>query len=334
MTQSQVTQSQGQPTAASSPTTPPGERVHVADAPARNLFERFAPAAALPFGQLARFDRPIGAWLLLMPCWWSLTLGEMANGAAYPNLWFAFLFMVGAFVMRGAGCTYNDLVDHDYDGRVARTALRPLPSGRVTRRQAAIFMVGLCLIGLLVLVQFNTLTIWLAIASLGLVALYPFMKRFTYWPQLILGLTFKWGALVGWTAARGEVAWPALILYAGCVCWTIGYDTIYAHQDKEDDLMLGLKSTALRFGAKTRAWVGAFYIVAWSAWTVAAALSGAHLIAFLGLALAACHMAWQVATLDTEDGDNCLIRFKSNRDLGFIVLGGYLADMGVTALVA
>ena len=230
----------------------------------------------------------------------------MNAGHATPNLWYVILFAVGAFVMRGAGCTWNDIVDRDFDGRVERTALRPIPSGQVSVKQAALFGLALCLTGLLVLVQFNTFTIWLAIASLALVAIYPYSKRFTYWPQVVLGLTFKWGALVGWAAIHGSLSLAAVVLYAGCVCWTIGYDTIYAHQDKDDDSVLGLKSTALRFGAATPRWLTLFYGLAIVGWALAAVLAGAGIIFFVGLAVVVGHLAWQVMTLDTEDPDNCL----------------------------
>jgi 4-hydroxybenzoate polyprenyltransferase len=303
----------------------------VPDAPPGNWVDRHAPHWFRPYARLARFDRPIGGWLLLFPCWWSLALAEHANGAAYPSIWFAFLFLVGAFVMRGAGCTYNDIVDRDIDAGVARTRGRPIPSGQVTTKAAAAFMVLLCLIGLVVLLQFNWYTVVLGASSLLLVAIYPFMKRYTYWPQLVLGLTFKWGALVGWSAVRGTLEWPAIVLYVGSVAWTIGYDTIYAHQDKEDDLAMGLKSTALRFGDQTKPWLTGFYGAAVLMWALAAWLSGVGAIGMLGLAAAAVHMAWQVTTLDISNAENCLRRFKSNRDLGWIVFAGLVADMLVRA---
>lgn len=289
--------------------------------------DRLAPRGLRPYLRLARFDRPIGAWLLLFPCWWGQAMGELASGRAYPNVWSLLLFLAGAFVMRGAGCTYNDIVDRDIDAGVARTRGRPIPSGEVTASQAAAFMVALCLIGLVVLLQFNTTTIWLGIASLGLVAIYPFMKRLTYWPQVVLGLTFKWGALVGWTAAQGSLAWPAVMLYAGCVLWTVAYDTIYAHQDKEDDLALGLKSTAIRFGDATRQWLIGLYGSALLLWGVASLQAGAGVGTFLALAICGGGFVWQVATLDTSDPANCLSRFKSNRFIGWIFFAGLVADM-------
>ena len=302
---------------------PPHEKpsATVADAPPGNWVDRLAPDITKPYLRLARFDRPIGAWLLLFPCWWSLALAEFANSRPHPNLWHALLFLLGAFVMRGAGCTYNDVIDRDVDAGVERTRNRPIPSGQVSVRAAKLFMCALALTGLFVLLQFNALTIALGIASLGLVAIYPFMKRYTYWPQLILGLTFKWGALVGWTAARGRIETPALLLYAGCVLWTIGYDTIYAHQDKEDDLAMGLKSTAIRFGAWTKPWLTAFYFAALALWAAAFWTAGLPAaLNFLGLGVTGAVLAWQVITLDTNDPANCLRRFKSNRDVGWVIL--------------
>ncbi len=297
------------------------------DAPPDNWVDRWAPASWRPYAKLARFDRPIGAWLLLFPCWWSQTLAELSLGRPYPNPWDLLLFLVGSFVMRGAGCAFNDFVDRDIDGKVARTAGRPIPSGQVTPKQALAFTAALCLVGLVVLVQFNLFTIVLGASSLLLVAAYPFFKRFTYWPQVMLGLTFKWGALVGWAAVAGGLALPAVLLYAGSVLWTIGYDTIYAHQDKEDDLMAGLKSTALRFGDATKPWVSGFYTGAVVLWTVAAMLAGGGVIVLVALAVAAAMLAWQVATLDMSDSANCLRRFKSNRDVGWVLFAGIVAEM-------
>jgi 4-hydroxybenzoate polyprenyltransferase len=299
------------------------------DAEPGNWVDRHAPAAWRPYAKLARFDRPIGSWLLMFPCWWSLALAEMSLGRSYPGPWHLLLFLIGAFVMRGAGCAFNDFVDRDIDGKVARTAGRPIPSGQVTPRQALAFAVALCLVGLSVLLQFNWPTVLLGASSVLLVAIYPFFKRFTYWPQVMLGLTFKWGALVGWSAVTGSVGLPALLLYAGSVLWTIGYDTIYAHQDKEDDLMAGLRSTALRFGDHTAAWVSGFYVGAVLLWAGAIWLAGAGVPSILGLAVVAAMLGWQVATLDTRDSANCLRRFKANRDVGWVMFGGLVADMAV-----
>jgi 4-hydroxybenzoate polyprenyltransferase len=229
--------------------------------------------------------------------------------------------------MRGAGCTWNDIVDRDFDGRVERTALRPIPSGQVSVKQALAFAACLCLVGFLVLVQFNQFTVWVGIASLGLVATYPFFKRFTWWPQVMLGLTFKWGALVGWTAVTGSFAPAALVLYAACILWTIGYDTIYAHQDKEDDAMLGLKSTALRLGNATRPALFGFYAGAVVLWLIAGSLAGAGLIYVTTLAVVLLQLGWQIATLDIDDSANCLARFRSNQWVGWLIFLGTAADM-------
>ena len=299
----------------------------VPDAARDNWADRIAPAAAIPYVRLARFDRPAGAWLLLFPCWWSQLLAQVSIGQTLPNLWFMTLFAVGAFVMRGAGCTYNDIVDRDYDARVARTALRPIPSGQVSVRQAYAFAVFLCLVGLAALLQFNFATVVLGAASLVLVSLYPFAKRYTNWPQFVLGLTFKWGALVGWTAVTGSLGLATVALYAGCVCWTIAYDTIYAHQDKEDDALIGLKSTALHFGADTPRWLVAFYGAAVVLWAAALVLAGAHWPSWIALAASAAHLAWQIVTLDIADPDNCLVRFKANRTVGWLLTAGFAADI-------
>jgi 4-hydroxybenzoate polyprenyltransferase len=306
----------------------------VPDAALSNWVDRAAPLAWRPYLRLARFDRPIGAWLLLFPCWWAQGLAEVSIGRAHPNWRYLLLFLAGAFVMRGAGCTYNDIVDRDYDASVARTRARPIPSGQVTLFEARIFAAVLCLIGLLVLLQFNLFTVVLGALSLLLVAIYPFMKRWTYWPQLVLGLTFKWGALVGWSAVTGSLSAAPLALYAGCVAWTIGYDTIYAHQDKEDDAAIGLKSTALKFGGTTQRWLTLFYGCAVVLWGVAGVLAGARLAFFLALALSTAQLAWQVSTLQVDDASNCLVRFRSNRIVGWLLFAGLVADMELMSLLA
>jgi 4-hydroxybenzoate polyprenyltransferase len=313
-------------------TMPPTHADRVPDAPAGNWVDRLSPPSWKPYLRLARFDRPIGAWLLLFPTWWSQTLAEVSLGRPYPDLWYLALFWLGAFVMRGAGCTYNDIVDRDYDARVARTAARPIPSGQVTVTQAYMFLAVLCVLGLLVLIQFNAFTIVLGASSLLLIAIYPFMKRITFWPQLVLGLTFKWGALVGWAAVNGSLSMAAVALYAGSVLWTVGYDTIYAHQDKEDDALVGLKSTALKFGAATPGWLVLFYTSAVVLWGAAGMLAGAHIALAVALTAAAAQMAWQVFTLDTADAGNCLVRFKSNRLVGWLLFGGLVADMVLSPL--
>lgn len=279
--------------------------------------------------RLARVDRPIGTWLLLFPCWWGQALAEIHLDQRFPSLWLLLLFAIGAVVMRGAGCAYNDYVDRDFDARVSRTGGRPIPSGQVTPERALMLVGALSLVGLLVLVQLNSFTVWLAIASLALVAVYPFMKRITSWPQAVLGLAFNWGALVGWSAVTGGLAVPPLLLYVGSVLWTIGYDTIYAHQDKEDDALLGLKSTALRFGASTPKWLAGFYAGAILLWGTAAVLAGGRVVMLVALALAALHLAWQIATLDINDASNCLRRFRSNREVGAILFVGLVLEMAV-----
>jgi 4-hydroxybenzoate polyprenyltransferase len=301
----------------------------VPDAPPGNWVDRWAPAPIKPYLRLARFDRPIGAWLLLFPTWWSQALAELSLGRPYPSPWYLLLFLVGAFVMRGAGCVYNDIVDRDLDARVARTAARPIPSGQVGVPAAFGFLALLCLVGLMVLLQLNWFAVVLGASSLALIAAYPFAKRFTFWPQAVLGLTFKWGALVGWAAVTGALALPALVLYLGSVLWTIGYDTVYAHQDKEDDALVGVKSTALKFGTATPRWIAAFYAGAVILWGTAGLLAGARTALVVALALVALQLAWQVRTLKMDDPANCLARFKSNQVVGWLLLGGLAADMAL-----
>jgi len=280
-----------------------------------------------PYFNLARIDRPIGTWLLLFPCWWSLALAELSRGQVIPNPNYVLMFVIGAFVMRGAGCTWNDIVDRDLDAKVKRTASRPIPSGQVSVTQAVMFAVVLSLIGLAVLLSFNRFTIVLAIASLALVAIYPFAKRYTNWPQFVLGLGFNWGALVGWSAVTGSLSAAPLILYAGSIAWTLGYDTIYAHQDRADDIKVGINSTAIQFGDATKTWVGGFYAVAIVLWAIAGWLAGAQFVFFIGLVVAAFHFSWQVNTLNINSAANCLERFKSNRTIGIIVIVAICAEM-------
>lgn len=297
----------------------------VADAVRGNWVDRFAPEAAKPYLRMSRLDRPIGYQLLFWPCAFSLGIASLATGTAY-NWYYFVLCLVGAVVMRGAGCTFNDIVDRDIDQKVARTRSRPIPSGQVTVRQAVIWMVAQSLVGLLVLLQFNTFTIILGIASLGLVAIYPFMKRVTFWPQLFLGLAFSWGALVGWSAVAGSLGWPALIMYAGCIVWTIGYDTIYALQDVEDDALIGVKSTARLAGEKVRSFVAVFYVATAILWAVSAYLVGAGWAFWLLGVIPAGMLAWQVATLERTSGAKCLMHFKSNHWLGIALTIALIAD--------
>jgi 4-hydroxybenzoate polyprenyltransferase len=303
------------------------EHAPVADASPTNWVDRYAPSMLRPYLRLGRFDRPIGIWLLLFPCWWSLTLAEIGTGKPYPRLDYLLLFAIGAIAMRAAGCAYNDYVDRDIDAKVHRTANRPIPSGQISPTAALVFTVLAALIGLGVLLQFNWFTVVLGIASVALVLVYPFAKRFTAYPQFVLGLVFNWGALVGWAAAKGSIGVPAIILYLGCVLWTVGYDTIYAHQDKEDDALLGLGSTALRFGENTVSYVGALYGSAVVLWLIAGAVAGTHLIFFLALTLVFLQMSWQVSTLDVTNAANCLRRFRSSRDVGIAVFVGLVLDM-------
>jgi 4-hydroxybenzoate polyprenyltransferase len=299
---------------------------HIADASAQNWVERWSPASLLPYAQLMRLDRPVGWWLLLLPCWWGLALGQIAKGGGQPNWWHALYFLIGAVVMRGAGCVLNDMADRDFDAKVERTKNRPIASGRVSRAQAFVFLAVLSLIGLGVLVQFNLYTIILGIASLAIVAIYPFMKRFTYWPQLVLGLAFNWGALVGWSATHGAMSSAPLFLYAAGITWTLAYDTIYAHQDKEDDVLIGVKSTALLFGDATRKWLAGFFLATITLLALSLHHAEARTIAFAGLAATALHAIWQLKSFDHQSSAGCLKLFKTNRTFGVLFLAGLLLD--------
>jgi 4-hydroxybenzoate polyprenyltransferase len=296
----------------------------VADATG-NWVDGLAPPFARPYLRLARLDRPIGSWLLLMPCWWSVGLAGM-RVEQFPRLWHIVLFFIGAFAMRGAGCTWNDLVDRNLDGLVERTRSRPIPSGQVTVAEATAFMLLQALVGFLVLIQFNRFTVITGLCSLLVVAIYPFMKRITYWPQIVLGLAFSYGALLGWPAAFGRLDWPAIVLYAGSISWVIGYDTIYAHQDREDDLLIGIKSTALLFGDNTRSMLASFYAGAVVLIGAAGLMAGGGLIFVLGLVAFAAHLTWQVLRLDINDSAHCLKLFKSNRDAGLILFAAMLLE--------
>jgi 4-hydroxybenzoate polyprenyltransferase len=287
--------------------------------------DSLAPSFSRPYLRLARLDRPIGSWLLLMPCWWSAGLAGM-HGGHVPSSWHIVLFFIGAFAMRGAGCTWNDLVDRNLDGLVERTRSRPIPSGQVTIAQATVFMLSQALVGLLVLIQFNRFTVLTGLASLLVVVIYPFMKRITYWPQIFLGLAFS---LMGWPAAFGRLDWPALVLYAGSICWVIGYDTIYAHQDREDDLLIGIKSTALLFGERTPSMLAGFYACAVVLIAAAGFMADGGMIFAAGLIAFGAHLAWQVTRLDIDDPAHCLMLFKSNRDAGLILFGAMLIDAAI-----
>ncbi|HEY7248586.1 MAG TPA: 4-hydroxybenzoate octaprenyltransferase [Xanthobacteraceae bacterium] len=296
----------------------------VADATG-NWVDTIAPRWTRPYLRLARLDRPIGSWLLLIPCWWSVGLAAVHAGTQV-NVWHLILFLVGAFAMRGAGCTWNDIVDRDLDAQVERTRSRPIPSGQVTVQAAAIFLVLQALIGLAVLLQLNRFTVYVGLASLAVVVIYPFMKRVTYWPQIVLGLAFSWGALMGWPATFARLDLPALLLYAGSIAWVIGYDTIYAHQDRDDDALIGIKSTALLFGPRTKPMLGIFYgcaviLIALAAWS-----AGGRAVVAAGLAVFAVHLAWQIARVDIDAPDICLAVFKSNRDAGLILFAAFALE--------
>jgi 4-hydroxybenzoate polyprenyltransferase len=302
-----------------------GAAARVSDA-TDNWVDTYAPLWSRPYLRLSRLDRPIGSWLLLMPCWWSaaLTAGIAHDLERLPLI--LVLFLIGAFAMRGAGCTWNDITDRDLDAQVERTRSRPIPAGQVSVPQAAAFLVLQALIGLAVLLQFNRFAVGCGIASLIIVAVYPFMKRITYWPQIVLGLAFSWGALMGFAVTFGRIDATALVLYAGSIAWVIGYDTIYAHQDAEDDALIGIKSTALLFGARTRPALMVFYGLAVALIGAALALAGAGWMAWIGLAAFAVHLVSQIAKLEIGDSALCLRIFKSNRDAGLLLFAGLLAD--------
>ncbi len=299
------------------------------DAVPGNWVQR-TPKAVQPYLRLMRADRPIGTWLLYIPCLWGLGFGAI-NGASNAGLIavYAGLLAIGSFAMRGAGCAYNDIVDRDFDGQVARTALRPIPAGEISVKQAWAFLGALCLVGLVILLQFNRFTIILGFASLGLVAVYPFMKRITYWPQAWLGLTFNWGALVGYAALMGTLNAGAVAVYVAGFFWTLGYDTIYAHQDKEDDALIGVKSTALRFGESTQKWLLVFYGGTIGCLTLAGLIFGVSPFFYGALIPAAVHFVRQIQKLDIHDGHNCLTIFKSNKLAGLLVLLAPLCEIGV-----
>ena len=302
-----------------------GALAQVADATG-NWVDTRAPLWSRPYLRLARLDRPIGSWLLLLPCWWSAALAAaLARDVSRLPLVLV-LFLVGAFVMRGAGCTWNDITDRDLDAKVERTRSRPIPAGQVGVRQALAFLVAQALIGLAILLQFNRFAIGTGIASLAIVAVYPFMKRITWWPQVVLGLAFSWGALMGFAVILGRIGLPALFLYAGSIAWVIGYDTVYAHQDTEDDALIGVKSTARLFGAQTHRALILFYSLAVILIGATLALSGAGVPAWIGLAAFAVHLGWQVARLRIDDPALCLRVFKSNRDAGLLLFAGLLVE--------
>lgn len=289
-----------------------------------NWIDRFVPVNLRPYARLARLDRPIGTWLLLFPCWWSISLAN--SHKTIPDIKLMVLFAIGALIMRGAGCTINDMVDREVDAKVVRTAMRPLASGALSLKQAWVFL-GLQLgLGFLILVQLPLLAIMLGAASLLLVATYPFMKRITWWPQAFLGLTFNWGALLGWAAARDSLAAAPLWLYGGGLFWTLFYDTIYAHQDKIDDALIGVKSTALRLGVHTKKWLAGFLLLTIICFGTAFIAADSGIVAYLGLLGVAIHLSWQLYDVDIDDAEDCLTKFRSNRFVGWILLIGILID--------
>ena len=306
----------------------------IADAPAGNWVDAVAPRPLRRYLRLARLDRPIGAWLLLWPAWWSVALaareapsgwvlavtGAGANGEGLPDPILLIVILIGAFAMRGAGCTYNDIVDRRIDAMVARTARRPVASGDIGVPAALVFLAVQAAVGLLVLLTFNRFAILLGIASLAVVAAYPFAKRFTHWPQAVLGLAFGWGAILGWAAFTASLGWAPVVLYVASFFWIVGYDTIYAHQDKEDDIAAGVKSTALLFGRRTRIWLAGFYGCAALGIAAAAWLAGLPMLPFAAMFIAAvAQLAWQVTDLRIDDPADCLAKFRSNHTFGILV---------------
>ncbi len=299
----------------------------VADAPLGNWVDRFAPAVTRPYLRLSRADRPIGTWLLFLPCAWGVLLAALA-GPYHWQPWDIGIIAgcaVGAVLMRGAGCTWNDITDRNIDRAVARTRSRPIPSGQVTVPQALIWMALQGFAAFLILITYNWVTIGLGLAALGLVAVYPFAKRFTWWPQVFLGLAFNWGALLAFAAHSGSISPASVLLYLAGIAWTLFYDTIYAHQDREDDALIGVKSTARLFGTNTRQWLRLFMVASvllLVAAILVAVLPGRNPLA---LVLALCgawafgwHMAWQLGRLDIDNPETCLRLFRSNRDAGLI----------------
>ncbi|PZQ49671.1 MAG: 4-hydroxybenzoate octaprenyltransferase [Rhodovulum sulfidophilum] len=300
----------------------------VADAVRGNWVDLRAPRWSRPYLRLSRADRPVGTWLLLIPCWWGVGLAAAAGGARPGDLWIALGCALGAVLMRGAGCTWNDLTDQDFDAKVTRTRSRPLPSGQVTPRRAALWMALQALLAFAILLSFPAAAIWLGVASLALVAIYPFAKRFTWWPQVFLGLAFNWGALLAWAAHAGGLGWPPVLLYLAGIAWTLFYDTIYAHQDREDDALIGVKSTARLFGTATPRWLAGFAALAIALLVAAVLAAGlapaARLGALAGVAAMAGHLVWQLRRLDIDDPDTCLMLFRSNRDAGLLLVAGLI----------
>jgi 4-hydroxybenzoate polyprenyltransferase len=306
--------------------TAPGAGTRLLDAAPGTLAGRFAPGWAQPYVRLARLDRPIGWQLLLLPCWWSAALAAIAAEKPWPNPFHILLFLIGAIAMRGAGSTWNDILDRDIDAKVERTKARPLPAGELGVASAFAFMGFLALVGACVLLAFNGFSIGLGLASLVIVAIYPLMKRITFWPQAILGLAFAWGALMGWAALFGSLDLPPLLLYAGAIAWTIAYDTIYALQDLRDDSIIGVRSTARLFGGRTRLAVGCFQALAVVCVTASLVLVGGNVVGYLGCAGFAAHLAWQTASIDLNDPKRALMLFRSNWPAGLLLFAGLVGN--------
>ncbi|WP_435259961.1 4-hydroxybenzoate octaprenyltransferase [Thioclava sp. FR2] len=298
----------------------------VSDAVKGNWVDHLAPERTRPYLRLSRADRPIGTWLLYIPCLWGVALAAAAgNGFRLWDLWLVTSCGIGAFLMRGAGCTWNDITDREFDAAVARTKSRPIPSGQVTVRQALVWMAVQALLAALILFTYNMTSILLGVLSLALVAIYPFAKRFTWWPQVFLGLAFNWGALLGWAAHAGEISASTFALYLSGIAWTLYYDTIYAHQDKEDDALIGVKSTARLFAENSRWWLRLFLALTVILLAVAVILALVPqrnpLQMVVGLAAAwgiGLHMARQMARLDLDSPESCMMTFRANRDAGLI----------------
>jgi 4-hydroxybenzoate polyprenyltransferase len=303
------------------------------DARRSNWVDTLAPGYSRPYLKLARLDRPIGSWLLLLPCWWAAGLAAISS-EVWPNLWHMLLFAIGAIAMRGAGCTFNDIIDRDLDKHVARTRARPLPAGEVTVLQATMWLGLLCLTGLGVLLQFNGFTVVLGASSLLVVVIYPFMKRITGMPQAVLGLAFSWGALVGWSAVFGSLSVAPVLLYLAAVFWTIGYDTIYAMQDIEDDAVVGIRSSARTFGGHTQLAIGICYALATGLALVAVMLAGGGVVAYVAVGLFGLHLARQVSDIPDVDSPRALALFKSNRDAGLMLAVGLCLDAVLLRLLA
>jgi 4-hydroxybenzoate polyprenyltransferase len=306
---------------------PQGEELsgQVADAVKGNWVDTHAPAWTRPYLRLSRADRPIGTWLLLLPCWWGALLAASAVGTlSLRTVWIMVGCAFGAWLMRGAGCTWNDITDRDFDAQVARTKSRPIPSGQITTKQAAVWMALQCFIAFGILLSFGPLAIGLGILSLVPVAIYPFAKRFTWWPQVFLGLAFNWGALLAYAAVAGELTAAPVFLYLSGIAWTLFYDTIYAHQDKEDDALIGIKSTARLFGSNTAQWLKRFMIISvilFAAAAIEALIDGSILSLLLAIGGAwamGWHMTWQLSHLDIDDPEKCIGLFRANRDAGLL----------------